>query len=399
MPKALFAWELGSGYSHVNESLAIALALRRQGVDVVFALRELHRAEPGIRGAGFAVLQAPIGQAQKPSEGALGARSLADILVQMGWRPNLLPTLVDAWTRLIASEHPDIVISDYAPTALLAAWFMGIPTVASGTGFFVPPGTTPLPSIRPWDDIGPSELADAEARAMVAVAKVAQGRAVLPPKDVGALFDRALPALVTWPGLDAYGPRAGMSYSGPLWPSLNLHRGAAPSYPKGGGPRVFAYLAGGYPGLGTILGALVSLGASVIVHVREAVHADVLRMTGGSIRYEPDPIDAEAAIAAADLVVSHASHGLSAQALRAGKPVVMFPTQQEQALTAYRLAAQGAGLTPRPGESGMTELAALSEGLYSRSYREAAQRMAATLPEISPQAAADALAARIATLA
>src|SRR5438552_11636591 len=50
----------------------------------------------------------------------------------------------------------------------------------------------------------------------------------------------------------------------------------------------------------------------------------------------------------ADMVICHASHQMTAQALLAGKPLLLLPTQLEQFLITRRVVRYGAGLGIAP---------------------------------------------------
>ena len=67
-----------------------------------------------------------------------------------------------AWITLLALVKPDTVIADHAPTALLAAHIAGIPCVAFGSGFEIPPQVIPMPTIRPWESIDIAKLEQSE---------------------------------------------------------------------------------------------------------------------------------------------------------------------------------------------------------------------------------------------
>jgi UDP:flavonoid glycosyltransferase YjiC (YdhE family) len=82
----------------------------------------------------------------------------------------------------------------------------------------------------------------------------------------------------------------------------------------------------------------------------------------------------------ADIVVCHGSHQMTAQALLAGKPVLLLPTQLEQFLIMRRLVRYGAGLgiAPEvPNADYASALGALAEkAQYAAKAREFAERYA-----------------------
>ncbi len=60
MARILVAWELGAGYGHLYAFPRLAHALRERGHEVLFALRDLARAERVLGNGEFVLLQAPI---------------------------------------------------------------------------------------------------------------------------------------------------------------------------------------------------------------------------------------------------------------------------------------------------------------------------------------------------
>ena len=59
---------------------------------------------------------------------------------------------------MLAMLQPQVVVADYAPTALLAARACGIPRVTVGTGFALPRLSDPLPALRPWVPVDGAKL-------------------------------------------------------------------------------------------------------------------------------------------------------------------------------------------------------------------------------------------------
>jgi hypothetical protein len=108
------------------------------------------RAEDIIGRHGITMLQAPIWQGAllDPPHPPI---SYTEILFFYGYLDaSRLTAMISAWISLISLIEPDIIIADHAPTALIAARVLGIPRTTMGPGFFLPPDTAPLPSMRPW---------------------------------------------------------------------------------------------------------------------------------------------------------------------------------------------------------------------------------------------------------
>jgi UDP:flavonoid glycosyltransferase YjiC (YdhE family) len=82
----------------------------------------------------------------------------------------------------------------------------------------------------------------------------------------------------------------------------------------------------------------------------------------------------------ADVVICHGSHQMTAQALLAGKPLLMLPTQLEQFLIMQRVVRFGAGLgidMMAPRADFAAAIAALTQNRgFAQKAREFAQRYA-----------------------
>jgi hypothetical protein len=55
---------------------------------------------------------------------------------------------VRSWLELWKLLKPDVIVTDYAPSAILSAKIAGIPTLPFGPGFSIPPGQDPMPAFR-----------------------------------------------------------------------------------------------------------------------------------------------------------------------------------------------------------------------------------------------------------
>src|SRR5690606_26061110 len=111
------------------------------------------------------------------------------------------------WRGVMDLAEPDLVLADYAPTALLAAAYLGIPRLSIGNGFAVPPQRSPWPSIRPDANVSPSRLSAVEGQLdrQVAQAHNCLGwRASLRVRELFSPVD----LLDTFAELDHYGYRA-----------------------------------------------------------------------------------------------------------------------------------------------------------------------------------------------
>lgn len=78
-----------------------------------------------------------------------------------------------------------------------------------------------------------------------------------------------------------------------------------------------------------------------------------------------------------DVVLCHGSHQMTAQALLAGKPVLLMPTQLEQFLITRRVVRYGAGLGVVPDAPDADYAAALRELASNAAYSARAREFSA----------------------
>ena len=150
MSNVLLAWELGAGLGHAGRLKPLAIELRARGHRVSMALRDLVHTRRLLSDLSVPRLQAPA-WLHKSVGAPAAAASLAEILLGYAYLDaDALEGLVLGWRDLISLTSADVVVTDYAPTAVAAARMLGVATVAVGPGFWVPPAGRPLPSIRDW---------------------------------------------------------------------------------------------------------------------------------------------------------------------------------------------------------------------------------------------------------
>jgi len=372
MARIEFAWELGAGTGHVTTLLPIASAMKARGHDVRFFLRDL---SAGADLEGAAEIQregAPIWSGPPTCEAPL---NLGEILLNFGYHDAPQhQLLVDAWRERLKGSHA--VVANVAPAAHLAALTLGMPSFEISQGFHVPPPAMPSPPLRHWEPAPRARLEAADRRVLHAINTVLSGYGVQPLATIGELFaGRSM--LLTYPELDIYPERGPSDYYG----ITDSGEGkAVPGWPAGGGPRLFAYLYSYFKGIDPLLSAIAASKCPTLVFCRGIDPKLKERYEGASIRFSAEAMSVSRLLPQADIVVSHGSHQMTAQALLAGKPVLLLPTQLEQFLITRRLVRFGAGLgiAPEvPNTDYASALKALAEkGQYAAKAREFADRYA-----------------------
>jgi UDP:flavonoid glycosyltransferase YjiC (YdhE family) len=337
MARVLLAWEFGGDLGHVRRLLPIAGQLRAQGHDTALALGDL--SSLGTHAAAMEIFQAPL--LRPPSAPDAAPLSASDILLSLGYHDaSSIAGALRAWFAMFAIWSPDVVVADYAPTALLAARACGLARVALGSGFGMPLAGDPLAALRDWVDTDTAQLAAIDARLLGAITQAFERLRVNQgvPRVAHEVFAADAQLLCTFPEMDPFGPRPGITYVGPV------ARGAADeevAWRGEAGPRIFAYLKPRDPRFAGFLAALGSVAREAIVAAPGLAPQEAAALSQGSLRVFANTLNLERVLAAADLCACHASPGVCAAALVAGVPLALLPMQLEQYLIARRLARAG----------------------------------------------------------
>ena len=382
MSNVVYAWELGADLGHIANFLPIALALKQQGHAVTAVVRDLSRAATVFGDHGIPVLQAPVWLAQN-AELPDPPLSFAEILQRFGYADAIgLFGLVTAWQALFDLLDPDLLVVDYAPTALLAVRGSGLPTAMFGTGFCSPPRISPVPNMRPWQAVSQGRLEASEA-AVVATANGVLAACAAPP--LGALmdlFEVNCDFLATYAELDHYRDRGAAEYWGPV---LSPQHDGKPRWPDETGPRVFAYLKEGHPHFDAVLTRLAKRGCSVLVYAGRVSAAARARHESPQIRFSPLPLDIRAVASECEVAVCHGGHGTTAALLATGRPLLLLPMQLEQHLLGRNVTRLGAGVMVAPEATGTSlsesvdqllddQLLAAGAGAFARKYEDRTQQ-------------------------
>jgi UDP:flavonoid glycosyltransferase YjiC (YdhE family) len=345
MARVLCAWEFGGDLGHVRRLMPIARELRAMGHSTVFAFRDsayLH----GALAEGFEAFVAPI--LRVPAAVTVSPLNFSDILLNLGFDdPHGLHGALRAWRSMYTLIAPDVVVADYAPTALLAASTMGLARVTVGTGFSQPRIATPLPALRSWQASDPNVLRAIDDRVVNAVAAALAGVSDRVPRTAADLFEADAHLLCTFAEIDPFGPRADVDYVGPQGDATS---GVGIDWPEAGRARVFAYLKPADPRFAAVLAALARLDADVIVAAPGLAPEAALTASHGSMRVLASTVNLERIMGTATLCVCHAGPGVVARGLAAGVPFALLPQHLEQYLVAQRMRDGGSAELISPDE-------------------------------------------------
>lgn len=354
MSRFLLAWEMGAGLGHVDRLLVWARELRRRGHEVLFALRDLAPAHARLGAEGFTALAAPCWL--HPPRDAPRLGNHAAVLAAAGWlEPEGLAGLICAWRALLQLSRCDVLLTDHAPTAVLAARGQGLPVWAVGTSFECPPPAPFFPPMHYWDPREYERCPMYDHPLLVRANQALQSLGDSPLPRLSALYDGVGRALASFPELLHYdGHGAESPVVGPVFV---VDRGATPRWPdEGDGPRVFVHVHHDHPALPALLAALAQRGWPAIAYLHGGRLAPGQPGSTGSLRLETRPLHLGQVLRDADLVVSHAGIGTVSAALLAGKCQLLLPAQTEQRMLARRAAAGGLALALEHGSAGPADL-------------------------------------------
>ncbi|MCK9283100.1 MAG: hypothetical protein M0P39_02335 [Rhodocyclaceae bacterium] len=393
MNSLLYAWEFGANFGHIGAFLPLGRALRDSGHQVHWTVAQTAPAARLLEREGFTWLQAPLAT-ERPRSGP--PLTYADILLRFGYADaDDLRGLVVAWRELMRLSGTRLVLTDHAPTAVLAARTLGLPVMLFSNGFTVPPRQRPLPNMRPWTALAEAQLLALEDAALASVNTVLAHFGQAPLDALWKLFDVAEEALITYPELDHYEQRGPARY----WGSLpNAAIGAAPPWPDRPGKRLFAYLRPETPHVEAVLSALQALSQPTVVYLPGLSPEARQRWQSPHLVFVAEPVDIAAAARSADAAITYSSLATTTAVLLEGKPLLLLPSHLEQFLLARRVAAMGAGIAVNPEQPAGDLRPALHTLLEQPAFTENARIFAAKYAAFGQDTVIANLVKRIETL-
>lgn len=311
---------------------------------------------------------------KRPASAPKTAINISELLADLGYADaDTLRALVRAWLELWKLIRPDVIVTDYAPSAILSARIASIHTLPLGPGFSIPPGRDPMPAYREEQRTSLPALRAADHRLLPAINEVAKafGRASF--DCVGELFANPSALITSFPELDPFGPRDDAHYVGPVKAAGRFTEvewlGTKPA-------RVFAYLQPTMVGLDAILAGLRQPETEVVCVIPGALERIVSRYQSVAFRVFTSPVQLDGLLPNADAVVNYSSVGMVSSSLQAGAPMLLFPTFLEHQLTAARAARIGAAVVCLGAPTREGTAKGLEELLRNEQYKLAAKSMA-----------------------
>lgn len=354
--KFLYVWEYGNNLGHLMAMLPIAVELRRQGWEGVFALPSkagsLDVCIEILAEKGFQYIDNPYNRVCVKRPGSV--RAHIDVLRSLDafQSPEFLDYHLRAWNTVVAEVDPDLVIGDFAPVALMAATLRGIPTVALDSGYFYPDtDLDKLPLFNLTLDVPASaecarQVRQDELHFVRFVNQVLAQYSSFRLESAQDIYRCTRTLWLNYPELSPFPHKSSKGFIGAhmlpcdagclesiRWPKREIPR-----------PKVFVYLRLDTMQAIRILQVLNSkTELDIIACLPDAGEVIAAKSINPHIQYQSAPIKLEKLLDEANLVICHGGIGLVHQALWAGVPVLTAPTHHEQKLNSENVARLGYG--------------------------------------------------------
>ena len=382
--RVLLAAEFVRGGATLTRLLPLARTLASRGHDVSLAVPSEVARQTAT--TGFPLFDAPH-WALPPPPGFV-AISYADILMHGGYAaPDALRDLLTGWQAVLQHAEPDLLVADFAPTAMLAARITGTRMAAIGDGFSLPPLTAPLPGLRAWADVSPGAIDSLEGRILAVINARLGVAGIRPMRHLCDLFQDVPAFLCTFPELDHYPNRSGADCYGAVFAQSS---GPEASWPIAEGQRIYIDLDPRHPALAALVQVLDRLALPTLIQ-GEAMEPPQARNLERPLVHITTTPNRAALFASSDIVVCQGLE-VAAPALLAGKKLLMLPVFVEQMMTLHRVATQGFGQGIDPASDVAAIDAAVRRIVDDTSCRLHAANFARAYNGYQPATALDAVA-------
>ena len=376
--RALLAWQIGDGRGHITKLRIIGEALTSRGVSCSAALIDLeHAAElKHVTTSIVRVPRPPYFHHLRLDAGYPPAATYGEFLGDLGFASSrIVSKHLGYWRDVMISTKPQIVIAEQAPTALLAARSLKIPTVALGTTYTLPPtNLKEFPILL--DEFIRCKWSEADMCAEISAAVEPFGLPSLSHLAELYTSDLALPV-----GIHMLDPYADVRVEPRLPPRIDVEAREQPWTLKR--DEVFVYLSTSNRSDAGIADALARLRVPLRVYIAgtNPEHVHVFRSRG--IRVEQRPVRHKKIVRSSRIMFHSGSYGTMCLGIRGGIPQVTAPQQLEQLYNGRRLAREGGGycIEPNDGQVYFDRIMELYESRQAR--REAIELAERTNPEFA----------------
>lgn len=365
--RVLLANEFGAGRGHVISLLHAALALgpgftfeaalsQRQYDAVLAPLDPVIFDGPYLR----------YDRQRRVGPGAVQTANWGELLGDRGFADAArIRAVVEWWHHVLDLRRIDLLIADFAPLALVAARARGIPTIAAGQGYGLPPSHMPrFPPLLSPDAPCLHDEAELLGNVNLAIA----GIGMPPLGGLPEVYHATCPMVRTLPMLDVYAADRCHPY---VLPEMDIS-----DEPADSGTEVFVYFAAQELAEPAVVDALASLPLPRRGHLPSVPSAVADRLARSGMVIEPGPVPVNLIAQRSRLILNAGQHGILCLGLFAGLPQVALPQHMEHQSNADRIAAAGvARVLPR----GTRDAAGIAAAIIDLWSDDAAARRARAL--------------------
>lgn len=368
MSNIVIVWEMGSDLGHISRLKIIADELCQRGHCVTFILanpKQLNTFYGSDATIPFAIRQAPTRPENKVRLTRRPA-NLAEVLLANGFNSAIgLTNQLKAWRHVLQPLAPDIILFDYAPTALLATRDFSCVKIGIDSPFTAPPGIYPLPTF------------DADAKVSLANLKISEKKLVdtvnqslaalqLPTLEYAhQIFQTHKSFLLSISELDPFASqRAPVDYIGGMIPQKAI--GLPLSWRTGADTtKVFAYLKPSYPNLAMLLHVLALMKIEGRIFIPETPKSIRQIYKNSSLRISSIPFSLSQDLTESRFIICHGGHSTVLHSTMTGIPCLVIPLQQEQLATAKLCITSGFGLGLGPAVADQSKIAQVIKQLVT----------------------------------
>ncbi len=375
-PRILLANEFGAGRGHLVTLRQLARAF---GDGFVFDAALGRREHDDVMTSfGADVYDGPrlnYRNARRIGPDGVRTATWGEFLGDLGFdREKRVGDIVAWWRHVISSRAIAMVVADYAPLALLAARSLGVPTLATGTGYGLPPWQMPdFPMLRPENHV---RLHD-EAELLANVNRVMGGYSFAPLAGLPEVYRADLTLVRTLPFLDPYHPWRRDAY---LPPVADISPLTAAS-----GDEVFIYFSTSEMEDDAVVEAVSQLRMPRRGYLPAPPPGVAEKLAASGMILEAGPLPVAQIAARSRLVLNAGQHGIMSLALYAGVPQVCLPQHQEQMWHARAAERKGvARVVPKQGLVAEALIAAIEDSYADDAMFDRARHLADTLKAALP---------------
>lgn len=338
MARIVLIWEMGADLGHITrlDMLACHLSNRGHNVTAIFSdLSSISEQYPDLQSAPYRLIQGP-SWSDRRLRLSRSPASLSEVLLSVGfYQPQIIADKLVQWQALLDQLQADVIIYDYAPTALLATRKLNCHKINLSDPFSNPPTCSPLPRFDRNAKVSDANLSVSESKLIHSINQATYQTGLMGIQKVHELFAADETFLLSIPELDPFAHlRRGETYIGAFADEATKKNPL--QWKKLPAKKVFAYLKPSWPNLEAFLAAISQLSVQGRFFIPGAPNNLLDRYHKADIEIVTSPYDLSSGLKDCDLTVCHGGHSTLLQSVLSGTPALLIPLQQEQQTIALR---------------------------------------------------------------